>query len=63
MILVILSFCCLIAYKLIGSSIAADWTLIEPFGLIPIGYLLLFVGVIWAIIVFVKSLFKKKKWK
>jgi hypothetical protein len=24
MILVILSFCCLIAYKLIGSSIAAD---------------------------------------
>jgi hypothetical protein len=62
-ILIVLSIGCLIAYKLIGSSIDANWILIEPFGLIPIGYLLLFVWIVWTIILFVKKLFKNKKWK
>lgn len=62
-ILILLSICCLISYKLIWSSIAQDGILIEPFGLLPVGDLLLFVGMIWAIVVFVKNLIKKKQWK
>jgi hypothetical protein len=62
-ILIILSIGCLIAYNLIGSSIDANWILIEPFWLIPTWYLLLFIGVIWAIIILTKQLFKNKKWK
>lgn len=62
-ILILLSFICMIAYKLIGVEVAADGVLVEAFWLIPVGDLLLFVWVIWSIVLFVKNLIKKKKWK
>lgn len=37
---------CFLSYAAIGSEIAADGTLIEPFGLIPIGFILLTIGLI-----------------
>lgn len=30
---------CFLAFQLIGSEVAADGTLVEPFYLLPIGYL------------------------
>ena len=34
----ILGVVCFASYNIIGSEIAPDGTLIEPFGLIPIGF-------------------------
>jgi len=36
-----------IAYNIIGSEVAADGTLVEPFFLIPLAYLTLFIALIW----------------
>ena len=38
--------CCLVAFELIGSTVDEDGTLHEPFGLIPIGLLLLGVAIL-----------------
>ena len=35
---------CLIAFHLFGSSVEPDGFLQEPFGLLPIGYFLIFAG-------------------
>ncbi len=53
-----LGFGCLLAYKIIGSEVAPDGTLVEPFGLIPIGYLLILIGLVAGIVLFILS--KKK---
>lgn len=53
----ILSFGCFISYNLIGSEIAPDGTLVEPFFLIPMSYLFMLIGIIASII----SLFYKYK--
>jgi hypothetical protein len=45
---------CFLAFAVIGSSVAEDGTLIEPFFLIPIAWLLLLIGGLLAIITFVK---------
>ena len=37
---------CIIVYNFIGSEVLADGTLVEPFYLIPIGWLFLFIGII-----------------
>ncbi|MEA4812302.1 MAG: DUF3955 domain-containing protein [Anaerolineaceae bacterium] len=42
---------CFAAFNLIGSKVLEDGTLSEPFGLIPIGYLFIFIGVISALVV------------
>ncbi len=39
-----LGLCCFILFAIIGSQVAANGTLIEPFGLIPIGFLLITIG-------------------
>ncbi len=49
---------CFVAFAAIGSNVAEDGTLVEPFFLIPIGWLLLFTGGILAIATFIKSRFK-----
>lgn len=36
----------LVAFQLIGSSVDADGTLREPFGLLPVGFSLLFAGAV-----------------
>ncbi len=49
---------CMIAFNIIGSEVAPDGLLVEPFFLIPIGFLFLFIAVISAIIL---TLFYKSK--
>jgi hypothetical protein len=44
---------CAIAFEVIGSSVADDGTLVEPFFLIPIAWLLFLLGGILAISTFV----------
>lgn len=45
LILILLSLGCLTAYTLIGSTVAPDGTLVEPFYLIPLGYLFGILGI------------------
>jgi len=44
---------CAIAFEVIGSSVADDGTLVEPFFLIPIAWLLFLLGGILAISSFI----------
>jgi hypothetical protein len=50
----------MIAYKIIGVEVAADGTLVEPFFLLPIGYLFIGISIIFSIIVFTISVTRKK---
>ncbi len=40
---------CLVAFNVIGSYVAADGTLVEPFGLIPLAWLFAFLGILFAV--------------
>ncbi|MEG1141519.1 MAG: DUF3955 domain-containing protein [Clostridia bacterium] len=51
---------CLVIFNIIGSEVAADGTLIEPFFLIPIFWLFSFIGILALISRVILSLFKKK---
>lgn len=51
---------CLIAFNIIGTKVLPDGRLIEPFFLLLIGYLLIFIGMIIGIVTFLRSLKKKK---
>lgn len=46
-------------YSLIGSEIDANGVLHEPFFLIPIGYLFIFLGIAWGIACLLLPLAKK----
>lgn len=46
LVLIALGGACLLAFNLIGSTIDAQGVLHEPFGLIPIGWLLIACGVV-----------------
>ena len=59
--LIILGAGYFLAFNLIGSYVDENGLLHEPFGLIPIGYLLIFSGLILGIIVIIKSKFGKKQ--
>ncbi|WP_291649319.1 DUF3955 domain-containing protein [Clostridium sp.] len=54
----ILSISCIIAFNIIGSDVAPDGTLMEPFFLIPLFYIFLFIGIISLFISFIWN-FKK----
>ena len=56
--LVLSSFACVIAFEIIGSSVNEDGTLVEPFFLIPIAWLLFATGVILGIATFIKGRLK-----
>lgn len=51
---------CLVIFNIIGSEVAADGTLIEPFFLIPLFWLFSFIGILALIFRIILSLFKKK---
>lgn len=57
LMLFIMGIGCAVAYKIIGSEVAADGTLVEPFFLIPLGYLFMALGIIVSIV----SCFRKTK--
>ncbi|EES48155.1 DUF3955 domain-containing protein [Clostridium botulinum] len=62
MIPFVLAMGCVIAYNIIGSEVAADGTLIEPFFLIPIGYIFVLVSMVSLIIsglISIKNYYKK----
>ncbi|MBU2037400.1 DUF3955 domain-containing protein [Patescibacteria group bacterium] len=56
----ILGISCIIAYNIIGSSVAEDGTLVEPFALLPIGWLMLAIGIVSSFILGIKFLIRKK---
>jgi uncharacterized BrkB/YihY/UPF0761 family membrane protein len=41
---------CWVAYAIIGSEVAANGTLVEPFALIPLGYIFVALGLVVGII-------------
>lgn len=53
----ILGVACFVSYNIIGSEIAPDGTLVEPFALIPIGFLLISISIIVASIMSTWALF------
>ncbi|WP_195938062.1 DUF3955 domain-containing protein [Romboutsia sp. 1001713B170131_170501_G6] len=52
---------CFLSFSFIGSEVAPDGTLVEPFFLVPIGYLFLFIGIIGVLVRVVLNYFKKSK--
>ncbi|MBB6713878.1 DUF3955 domain-containing protein [Clostridium gasigenes] len=46
---------CFIAFSIIGSEVAADGTLVEPFALLPIGFLFLAISIIIATVVSISA--------
>ena len=56
---IVLGVLCLIIYSMMGSSVAPDGTLAEPFFLLPLSYLFVFSGVISVLFVATLSMFKK----
>lgn len=57
-LLIFAGLACVGVFSLIGSSVAEDGTLVEPFFLIPIGWLLALTGGILAIAAMIKSRIK-----
>ncbi len=58
-ILFSLGISCFLIFNIIGSHVEPDGTLVEPFFLVPIGFLFIFSGTIFSIIFGVKSLLKR----
>ncbi|ASZ18568.1 MULTISPECIES: DUF3955 domain-containing protein [Bacillus] len=57
---ILLGIACLIISGMVGSSMEPDGTLVEPaFFLIPISYLLFFIGIIGVLFVLIGFNFKK----
>jgi len=52
------SLACIVAFEVIGSEVNDDGTLVEPFFLIPIAWLLFVTGGILAIATFIKGRLK-----
>ncbi|CEI72440.1 MULTISPECIES: DUF3955 domain-containing protein [Romboutsia] len=57
----IISIGCFVSFNFIGSEVAPDGTLVEPFFLIPIGYLFLFIGIIGVLVRVGLNYFKRSK--
>ncbi|MFD2115882.1 DUF3955 domain-containing protein [Paenibacillus yanchengensis] len=58
---IMLGLVCFISKAAVGSYVADDGTLVEPFFLLPIGFLLLFSGIIATLFVAISSLRKRNK--
>lgn len=50
-----------VSFNLIGSKVLEDGTLKEPFFLIPIAYLFLFISIISAVVIKINDVYKLKK--
>ena len=57
-VLMLSSLACIVAFEVIGSEVNDDGTLVEPFFLIPIAWLLFITGGILAIATFIKGRLK-----
>jgi hypothetical protein len=56
--LILSGLACVVAFEVIGSSVNEDGTLVEPFFLIPIAWLLFLTALVLAITNFVVGRFK-----
>ena len=56
--LIIAGLGCFVAFSVIGSEVADDGTLVEPFFLIPVAWLLLLTGGMLAIATFIRGRLK-----
>lgn len=63
LISLIISLGCIVAYGIIGSEVAPDGTLVEPFFLIPMAWLFAFIAVISALIYKISPFFNNYKKK
>ena len=52
---------CMIAYNIIGSEVAPDGRLVEPFYLIPMGFLFVAIGIVLVLAVNIVPCFRKCK--
>ena len=55
LLFLLLGLACHVAFGIIGSHVAPDGTLIEPFFLLPIGYLLYALGIITGLIIRIRT--------
>ncbi len=56
--LIIAGLGCFVAFSVIGSEVAEDGTLVEPFFLIPVAWLLFLTGGMLAIATFIRGRLK-----
>jgi hypothetical protein len=56
----LISIGCFFSYNLVGSYVAEDGTLVEPFFLIPIGLFFFIIAVISTLVWLIIYVFKKK---
>lgn len=56
--LIIAGLGCFVAFSVIGSEVADDGTLVEPFFLMPVAWLLLLTGGMLAIATFIRGRLK-----
>lgn len=59
-LLLVIGIICFLTYGIIGSHVALDGTLVEPFGLIPLGWLCIIIGIIFWVLVNIWLWFHKK---
>jgi hypothetical protein len=58
-ILIFVGILCLVSFNIIGSEVATDGTLTEPFFLIPLGFLSLILGILTNLVLSIKALIRK----
>ncbi len=56
----LLGIACSVAYKINGQYVAADGTLVESFGFIPLAFFFFFIGIIALIIIVIRAIIKRK---
>lgn len=54
-ILILIGLACLVSFNIIGSEVSRDGTLVEPFFLIPLGFLSLILGILVNLALSIKS--------
>ena len=57
----VIGFACLLAFRLIGSHVGMDGFVQEPFALLPIGYLLVFAGMLIGVSGFIRRLVARQR--
>ncbi|PFN23189.1 DUF3955 domain-containing protein [Bacillus cereus] len=58
---IFLGVLCIIMFNMIGSEVKPDGTLVEPFFLLPLAYVFVFIGIIAILFVAILSVFRKNK--
>lgn len=61
LISIFISIVCIVSFNIIGSEVLPDGTLVEPFFLIPLGWLFFSIGIISGISAFIISCTRKSR--